>query len=81
MLHLIEHGKVKQDEVRFFVGYSGWGEGQLQKEINSKSWLVNEDVNNDLLLINYSDLWKQKLEEQKQSYGIFANIGFDPSLN
>ena len=81
ILHLIEHGKVKQNEVRFFVGYSGWGAGQLQKEIKTKSWLINEDTNDDLLLINYTDLWKQKLEEQKQSYGIFANIGFDPSQN
>lgn len=81
MLHLIEHGKVKHDEVRFFVGYSGWGEGQLAKEINSKSWILNTHDTNDLFTINYSDLWRHKLEEKKQSYGIFANIGFDPSPN
>ncbi len=81
MLHLIEHGKVKQNQVRFFVGYSGWGDGQLAKEIKSKSWMVNEGSIEDLLLIDYSDLWKLKLEEMKESYGIFAEIGFDPSMN
>jgi len=81
MLHLIEHGKVKQHEVRFFVGYSGWGEEQLEKEIKTTSWMVNDHDSDDLLTINYADLWKQKLEEINQNYGIFAEIGFDPSVN
>ena len=81
MLHLIEHGKVKQDQVRFFVGYSGWGAEQLEKEIKSNNWLINEHGSDDLLVINYADLWKQKLEEINRNYGIFAEIGFDPSMN
>ncbi len=81
MLQLIEHGKVKQHEVRFFMGYSGWGEEQLEKEIKTTSWMVNDHDSDDLLTINYSDLWKQKLEEINQNYGIFAEIGFDPSVN
>ncbi len=81
MIHLIEHGRVKQNEVRFFVGYSGWGEGQLEKEIKSKSWLLNETHTGDLFLIDSHELWKLKLEEVKESLGIFADIGFDPSVN
>lgn len=81
MLEMVEHGKVKQNEVRFFVGYSGWDEGQIEREIRAKSWIVNSGDNSDLLLIDQNELWKQKLEEQKQSYGIFARIGFDPSMN
>ena len=81
MLHLIEHGKVKHTDVRFFVGYSGWGSEQLQKEIESRSWMVNDHGSNDLFCIDYSELWKQKLEEENENLGIFAEIGFDPSLN
>jgi len=81
MLHLIEHGKVKSHEVRFFAGYSGWGADQLQAEINSKSWLINENPSQDIFLINPEDIWRQQLSEIKQSYEIFANIGFDPSMN
>lgn len=81
MLHLIEHGKVKMHEVRFFAGYSGWGTEQLNSEIASKNWLINEQPSAELFLWNSEDLWKQQLTEIKQSYQIFANIGFDPSMN
>jgi len=81
LLHLIEHGKVKTHEVRFFAGYSGWGYEQLNKEIKSNNWLINKDATSELFLWNADDLWKQQLSEVKQSLAIFANIGFDPSLN
>jgi putative transcriptional regulator len=81
LLHLIEHNKIKQSQVRFFSGYSGWGADQMEREIKTKSWLVNDHETDDLLLINYSDLWRQKLEEINENYGIFADIGFDPSMN
>ena len=81
ILHLIEHGKVKQSDIRFFIGYSGWGANQLEKEIKSNSWLLNDHQSNDLFLINHSELWKQKLEEINANYGIFSDIGFDPSMN
>lgn len=81
VLHLIEHGKVKHHEVRFFAGYSGWGFDQLNNEIKSGNWLVNKDPSAELFLWNSDDLWKQQLSEVKQSYAIFANIGFDPSPN
>jgi putative transcriptional regulator len=81
LLHLIDHGSVKQEDVRFFVGYSGWGAEQLKKEIGSGNWLISEGDSSDVFLTSYNELWKLKLEEQKQSYGIFAEIGFDPSPN
>lgn len=28
----------KLKSIRFFIGYSGWDKGQLEKEINEKSW-------------------------------------------
>ncbi|MBK9282930.1 MAG: YqgE/AlgH family protein [Sphingobacteriaceae bacterium] len=81
LLFKIEHAMVKPDDVRFFVGYSGWGEGQLEEEIKNGNWMVNEHSISEVLRNNYNDLWKQKLEEDKKSLGIFADIGFNPSVN
>jgi putative transcriptional regulator len=81
LLHLIEHGKVKSYQVRFFAGYCGWGEGQLDMEIRNNHWLINEPSDNSFLTSTRGDLWGHQLTQVKDSYGIFANFGCDPSMN
>jgi len=81
LLHKIEHGKVNQQQVRFFAGYSGWSENQLENEIERKHWLV--DAYYDERLFNYEahDMWGQKLGDVQDGYEIFADFGYDPSMN
>ena len=31
---------LKPEDIRFFVGYSGWSEGQLDEEMARKTWIV-----------------------------------------
>jgi putative transcriptional regulator len=81
LLHLIEHGKVKTHEVRFFAGYSGWGENQLEGEIENKHWLVYDPPSSAFFQSDPDELWGQQLAEIKDSYSIFANFGSDPSMN
>lgn len=81
LLRMIEHGQVKQYQVRFFAGYSGWGEHQLEDEISKKHWMVNEMVDSSFMGNEAEDLWEIQLTEIKNSYRIFANFGSDPSMN
>jgi putative transcriptional regulator len=81
LLHLIEHGKVKNYQVRFFSGYSGWSEQQLENEIKRKSWLVHQPADTDFFRRDAEDLWGSQLGEIKDSYSIFSNFSHDPSLN
>ncbi len=81
LLHMIEHGKVKTHQVRFFAGYSGWSENQLEDEIKKNHWLVNDPQNAEFFASESDDLWGQQLSEVKNSYSIFANFGSDPSMN
>lgn len=81
LLHLIEHGKVKSYDVRFFVGYSGWGEGQLENEIKNNHWLINKNVSSEFFGNEPEDLWGLQLTEVKNSYSIFADFGNNPSMN
>ena len=33
---------ISPGEIRFYIGYSGWGAKQLDKELDQKSWLVTK---------------------------------------
>lgn len=81
LLHMIEHGKVKSYQVKFFAGYSGWGENQLETEIQNRHWLLNTPRDTGFFGNEAEDLWGLQLSEVKDSYSIFANFGFDPSMN
>lgn len=81
LMHLIEHGKVKSYDVRFFAGYSGWAEGQLEMEIKKKHWLINKNVESGFFGNEAEDLWRLQLSEIKNTYSIFADFGNDPSVN
>jgi putative transcriptional regulator len=81
LLQVIEQGKVKSYEVRFFAGYSGWSEQQLEEEIRNGHWLVTHPRDKGFFTQDPTDLWGQQLSEVKGSYGIFANFGCDPSMN
>lgn len=81
LMHMLEHGKIKPYEIRFFAGYSGWGSGQLENEIKSTHWLVNNNVESDFFGNDPQDLWRLQLTEIKNSFGVFAEFGNDPSLN
>lgn len=81
LLHLIDHENVSEEQVRFFVGYSGWEKDQLENEIEKGSWYVNNGDPNSILKIATDKLWGHELEKQKQSFKVFGDIGFDPSMN
>lgn len=81
LLHMIDHGKVKSYQVKFFSGYSGWQENQLEQEIERKSWLVHEPENNNFFKDEPEYLWGSQLGEIKKSYSIFSEFNFDPSNN
>lgn len=79
---LIAFGKVSPDQVRFFLGYSGWVEKQLNGELKQNSWLVSEiDHEDDVMDCNYETIWKDYMVKQGGKYKVFANFPKDPALN
>ena len=41
MLDYIKSGRQYEDRVRFYLGYAGWGKGQLQAEMDEDTWIVS----------------------------------------
>ncbi|EEI90567.1 YqgE/AlgH family protein [Sphingobacterium spiritivorum] len=82
LLRLAKEEKITSDEVKFFIGYSGWSPSQLDREIKENSWAVDNKFNKDLTFItDGEDLWKQALISMGQKYAHVANFPQSPELN
>lgn len=78
---LIKCKLIEPNDIRFFLGYSGWGIGQLESEIEEKSWVVLENLSLNILDCESDDLWKKILLQLGGSYSLWANSPSDPTLN
>lgn len=78
---LIKCKLITTDNIRFFLGYSGWGLGQLQSEIREKSWVVLEEHSLDVFRDHPSSMWKKALNGLGGNYPLWSNSPADPTLN
>ena len=77
---IIIQQKIHKNQVRFFAGYSGWGAGQLEMEINEESWII-ESYNSKLILQDNNKLWHSFISKMNKKYSFWINMPEDPSLN
>ncbi|MCC7301958.1 MAG: YqgE/AlgH family protein [Bacteroidia bacterium] len=78
---LLARGELHAGNVRFFVGYSGWDSGQLDKELEINSWIVARGGPSDLFETPPDDLWKKVLRRMGKDFAVVADLPEDPSLN
>lgn len=79
---LINAGKVNKENIRFFLGYSGWNAHQLESELQSNSWILSKNNNeNDILEKSSAHFWKEKIMELGGEYIIWSNAPENPTLN
>jgi putative transcriptional regulator len=78
--NLINTNAVDPDQVRFFVGYSGWDAGQLQQELNENSWLVS-DITVRKVMEKQDELWVDMVKKQGGKYMMWENFPENPSMN
>ena len=82
MIASLENGLLAIDEIRFFVGYSGWGAGQLEAEMALNSWIICRNARVEQILdTNVDSLWKEILNTMGGKYRIISNFPVDPRLN
>ncbi len=77
---VILSGKAKAEQVKFFVGYSGWSPGQLEEEISGNSWLV-ADVDSKRVMKSTRNLWLESVKKAGRHYETWLNFPEDPNSN
>jgi len=78
---LLLEGKLNNEDIRFFLGYSGWETKQLEAELNMESWLVIKNNYDNIFTTKPSSFWKNELKRIGGEYLIWANAPENPSLN
>jgi len=64
-----------------FVGYAGWGAGQLETEVKQKAWLLKKAKPSFLKLDRLPNLWFDIMRSLGPWYKMLAAAPDDPSLN
>lgn len=81
MKNLINEKAVAKNQVRFFLGYSGWMPKQLDEELNQNSWLVSNIKPELIMNHNMNEIWKDVLKALGSRYKMWINSPENPSLN
>lgn len=79
---LINQGVITEQDIRFFLGYSGWASLQLDQELMSKSWIVvPNQYESDIIQKSTKAFWKEHMIELGGDYLLWSNAPENPSLN
>lgn len=78
---LILNGILKQHQIRFFLGYSGWGEGQLEGELKEKSWLMTTGNKKLVFHRDTGLIWQDAIRQLGGEYEQIIHYPIDPQLN
>ncbi len=66
---------------RAFLGYAGWGGGQLDGEVDRDDWIVADFAPDDAFTDDPDQLWSSVLGRKGGSYALLATMPPDPSVN
>ncbi len=71
---LIAAKQVQPENIRFFVGYTGWSGGQLKEEISLGSWVSAKMDINYLFADKSVDLWEEVMKNKGDVYSVISQV-------
>ncbi|WP_445148620.1 YqgE/AlgH family protein [Baekduia sp. Peel2402] len=66
---------------RIYAGYTGWGPGQLESELEREDWIVEPALPEDVFDDDPLDLWTRVLERKGGQFRLIARMPIDPTVN
>jgi len=78
---MISAGSVNPEDFRFFLGYSGWGEEQLDDELKANSWIVANTTIESIFSDEPDKLWRDTLKSMGKKFALLASFPENPSVN
>jgi len=79
---LISQGRIAENEIKFFIGYSGWGAEQLTEELRENTWIVSDQYHPDTIFSNSEEqMWRDVIINLGPKYAHISNFPQNPNLN
>ena len=79
---LIDQELITNKDIKFFLGYSGWDNEQLNQELSAHSWIVTENQDHKNIINRHAHtFWKDKMLQLGGSYMIWSNAPENPHYN
>ncbi|MBW7847509.1 MAG: YqgE/AlgH family protein [Bacteroidales bacterium] len=78
---MMDMGVVQDDQIRFFLGHSGWGPGQLDNELKRNTWVVTEAPCSLLMKTRSHQMWNLLLQRMGPEYDLWRNFPANPDFN
>ena len=66
---------------RVYAGFSGWGAGQLEAELEEEAWIVEPPIPPELFPDDPATLWSDVLDRKGGQFALVARMPDDPRLN
>jgi len=67
--------------IRAFIGYAGWGKGQLEGELAQHAWLIKAPDEEFVSLDRSKNLWRELISTFGPVFRLTAEAPEDPSKN
>ncbi len=78
---MIKTNAIKPYQIKFFLGYSGWSAGQLDRELKENSWVIAK-VKSEIIMASWgNDSWKSLLRSFNNKYRMWADFPESPEMN
>ncbi|MDP1973536.1 MAG: YqgE/AlgH family protein, partial [Sediminibacterium sp.] len=77
----LHNKEITDSQIRFFIGYSGWSAGQLQEEVEEKSWIITTPDVGISFSLEAEQIWKRSMQQLGGEYAQMTNYPIDPQLN
>jgi putative transcriptional regulator len=80
-LDLESSGPIGVMRARVFAGYSGWGPGQLDAELEEGSWVITDPTPDLVFEWPTENVWQEALRRMGGEYALMATMPYDPGMN
>lgn len=79
---LLNDNELQKEDVKIFLGYSGWSPEQLEAELLENTWMVSELNQLDTVFSHDQEaIWKEVIIDLGPKYAHISNFPIDPNLN